>query len=507
MGTTTHALIARHTCLMDRTNAETLPRGWQAILDLLLRDVAEELSAHPAITLEIRHVRETFGSLRVSIDAGEGEAAEAALRAVKPLIAAAEVKTARTCQVCGAMGQRRTTDRVATLCDAHYRHPMPDDQDSRSGLNSTWLPDADIDTDAITAPADGMNKRQRDTPATLDSGSQRPARRGSFRLYHLRAVADALGRPADLIEGAFMPARTETEHESRLADILDRGDAGTWRSLANPSPTCLSCLDALDAAAPHMGEVTALVRRHVQAALAIGLHVQLPPLMLLGEPGLGKSWYLTRLGKALGVPVRTYPMSASSLSEGLQGAHPSWRNAGPGLIARTLLQEDVANPLILVDEIDKAASGSWNADPYRPLYALLEPAGSKTFRDEYLQFEMDASAVSWVVAGNEMAPLPEPIRDRLTVIEVPSLSRMHLAAVAANIYAEANEANAAYFGPSLDPELLDLLLTLNPRGIRKAVQDAMVRAASHGRQKVGVEDVVLREHSSRQFGFHNSFKP
>ena len=396
MGTILHALIARHACLVDRTEGETLHHGWQAILDLLLRDDADQLLLHPAIKLEIRHVRETFGALCVSVHAGEGEAAEAALRAAKPLIVAAEVKASRTCQVCGAMRQRRTTNRVATLCDAHQGHPIPDDQDSFRGTGSTWLPDADrdIDTDAITAPLDGMNKRQGGAPAVLDEGGERPARRGSFRLYHLHAVTDALGRPADLIEGAFMPARPETEHEGRLADILERGEAGTWRSLAKPSPTCLSCLDELDAAAPRMGEVTSLVRRHVLAALAIGLHVQLPPLMLLGEPGMGKSWFLTRLGKALGVPVRTYPMSASSLGEGLQGAHPSWRNAGPGLIARTLPQEDVANPLILVDEVDKTALGSWNADPYRPLYTLLEPAGSRTFRDEYLQFEMDASDVS-----------------------------------------------------------------------------------------------------------------
>lgn len=111
-----------------------------------------------------------------------------------------------------------------------------------------------------------------------------------------------------------------------------------------------------------------------------------------------------------------------------------------------------------------------------------------------------------MVAANELSPLPEPIRDRLTVIEVPPLSRVHLAAVAASIYAEANEVSAAYFEPTLDPELLDLLLTLSPRGIRKAVQDAMVRAASHKRQRVAVEDVVLREHSSRHFGFHNTAK-
>lgn len=59
---------------------------------------------------------------------------------------------------------------------------------------------------------------------------------------------------------------------------------------------------------------------------------------------------------------------------------------------------------------------------------------------------------------------------------------MHLAAVAASIYAEANKAEAACFEPPLDPDIFDPLFSLSPREIRKAVQDAMMRAASHGRQ-------------------------
>ena len=340
------------------------------------------------------------------------------------------------------------------------------------------------------------------THATSDNTHDATSRR-RFRLYTLCGVENALDHPAEENEDAFLSLRTLTEHQSRLAAILERGEISSWRGLATPDLSCLAGLDRLDAAAPHMGEVTALVRRHVEAALTIGLHLQLPPVMLLGQPGSGKTWYLTRLGEALGLPVRTYAMAAASLSEGLQGAHPSWRNAGPGLVARTLLQEAVANPLILVDEVDKASAGSWNSDPYRPFYALLEPSGSRRFLDEFLQFEMDASAISWVLAGNKLTPLPEPIRDRLTVIDVPPMSEAHLAAVVASIYAEANAAKKGFFDPQIEPDVLGRLLTLSPRGIRKAVDDAMVRAASQGRRRVRAEDVDTRRRgSARGIGFH-----
>ena len=118
---------------------------------------------------------------------------------------------------------------------------------------------------------------------------------------------------------------------------------------------------------------------------------------------------------------------------------------------------------------------------------------------------MDASAISWVLAGNDLAPLPGPVRDRLTVIDVPPMSEAHLAAVVASIYAEANAAKNGFFDPQIEPDVLGRLLTLSPRGIRKAVDDAMVRAASQGRRRVRAEDVDTRRRgSARGIGFHIS---
>ena len=95
---------------------------------------------------------------------------------------------------------------------------------------------------------------------------------------------------------------------------------------------------------------------------------------------------------------------------------------------------------MLVNEVDKASAGSWVSDPYRPFYALLGPSVSRRFLDEFLQFEMDASAIWWVLAGNDLAPLPGPVRDRLIVIEVPLMSEAHLTAVVYSIYVETNAA-------------------------------------------------------------------
>lgn len=335
-------------------------------------------------------------------------------------------------------------------------------------------------------------------------------------LYRLEDVEDALGQrdPTATADDGYEgehddveprpPLRNDTEYQARVGAILGRGEAGRWRVALGPAPGVVDGLDALARRAPHLEAVSDLVRRHLRAAANIGTPVSLPRVLLLGGAGTGKTWYLGRLGRLLGVPFRSYPMNASSLSEGLQGAHPSWRNSQPGLIATTLLHEAAANPLILVDEFDKAQSHGHNADPYRPFYTLLEPAGATDFRDEYLQFPMDASAVMFVMSANDLGGIPAPILDRLTVLEVPEIGRGHLAAVAESVYIDANAARVGYFDPEPTPAVLEALLLIgNPRGIRLAIEDAMVRAASEGRRTLDPGDIRdPRRPARHRIGFH-----
>lgn len=159
----------------------------------------------------------------------------------------------------------------------------------------------------------------------------------------------------------------ETEHQTRLAALLAKGEPGRWRRAVGPPLGAIAAIDDLEARAPHLGALTGIVRRNVRASLYMGIPMFLGGTVLVGDPGVGKTWALARIARALGLPFRNHSMNLSSLSEGLSGSHPSWRNASPGVVAKALLREEVANPLILVDELDKAASGSHNPDPFRPL--------------------------------------------------------------------------------------------------------------------------------------------
>lgn len=343
-----------------------------------------------------------------------------------------------------------------------------------------------------------LSRRSPSTKSAERTPRVRPTAKDHVVLYQLDQVRGALGlTPTDVGE-----TPRDTEHQARLAAILDKGEAGCLRTVLSPPTDAETAVCALVGRAPHLGELGSLVTMHLRSARVIGLPTQLPPILLVGAPGLGKSWTLSRLSSALGLPFRRYAMGSSSLSEGVSGAHPSWRNAQPGLVARTLLTEAAANPMLFVDEFDKTAGHFHNSDPYRAFYALLDPHDAQEFVDEYLGFPIDASQVLWVMAANDTARIPAPILDRLTVIEVREPDAEQRARIAASIYVEANAKKRFFFEAELSATVTERLIGVSPRAMRKSLDEAMVRASAEGRRRLSSDDVIApSRQTQRRIGF------
>ncbi len=389
----------------------------------------------------------------------------------------------------------------------------------RRGTASQWATAGSPTVSARSAPAgSGIVSDEAQTASDqvsvgdCEASSEDEERITSERieLYGLDAVRAALGlatsfrtSPGDFMDPDEEPPPADTEHQCRLGDILKRGEEGRWRQLVGPAPGSEKEVARLACRAPHLGEFGDILRMNLRAARNMGLPTFLGPVLLLGAHGTGKTWFLSRLGGIFGVPFRSYSMSTSTLGEGLQGGHPSWRNASPGLVAKTLLGEAEANPIIFVDEFDKVQPSGWNADPYRPFYTLLDPSGSSGFVDEYLGFGIDASRVLWVMAANDYSCVPAPILDRLTVLQVPEMTFEQRMSVGRSIYADANAARRGFFEPVLGRQVLEKLAAANPRGMRIALDDAMSRAAADGRRAVTERDVRPRPSPTR---WHAGFR-
>jgi len=285
----------------------------------------------------------------------------------------------------------------------------------------------------------------------------------------------------------------DSEHFRRVSAILAKGDLASERHLLGPALNISEEMSNLVSRAPHFEGFVEIVTANALAALRIHLPMAFNPILLVGEAGIGKSFFLKKTATVLGLPFRSYSMSLSSLGDGISGSHPCWRNADMGLVAKTLLYETFANPVIFIDELDKTQTNGWVTDPYRPFYTLLETSCSTKFVDEYLQFPIDASHVIWVMAANDTSRIPAPFLDRLTVIHVPSPTLEQRYTVINSIYGEANAARKSFFAKKLKQPVLDKLVTLNARGTRIAIETGMAFAAADGRRVLHPDDIKSRE--------------
>jgi ATP-dependent Lon protease len=146
--------------------------------------------------------------------------------------------------------------------------------------------------------------------------------------------------------------------------------------------------------------------------------VRLRPLLIVGDPGGGKSRFARRLGEELGVSV--WRTDASQCDGAVfAGTSRRWHSAEPCHPFLAVVQGKIANPLVLIDELDKAASRSDYGRLWDALLGFLEMETNTRYPDPALQTNLDLSQVSYVATANRLDPLPSPIRDRFRMVTFP----------------------------------------------------------------------------------------
>ncbi|MDA8060235.1 MAG: AAA family ATPase [Nitrospiraceae bacterium] len=204
-----------------------------------------------------------------------------------------------------------------------------------------------------------------------------------------------------------------------------------------------------------------------------------PPLLLLGDPGVGKTRFFQRLAKAFNVPSQArIDCAVATAGWILSGTSSTWANAKPGEIFAllTTYRHGLGNPLIFLDELDKARENR-ESSPLHTLYTLLEPEGARQFRDEFCPIRIDASRLLWVAAGNDLSGIPDPILSRFRVFTVPSPTPGEKRQIAARIWEELRTSPwGSHFDPILPGEVVEPLLDLAPREIRARLLSGAARA-------------------------------
>lgn len=255
-------------------------------------------------------------------------------------------------------------------------------------------------------------------------------------------------------------------------------------------PSSMPQMDELFDELPNFGQVLEDIRKHLALCIDSDDSVELPPTLLLGEPGIGKTHFARRIAALLGTGFGFVPMSSLTAGWILSGASSQWKNAKPGKVFDTFLRGEYANPVMVVDELDKAADGG-QYDPLGALYALLESDTAMQFVDEFVEIPIDASGAVWFATANDAARIPEPILNRMNVYQIDPPDAGAAAHIALAIYREIRAAHdwGRQFPETPSQPVLERLAELTPREMRRAVQLGFGNAKLAGRAEVSPDDV------------------
>lgn len=179
--------------------------------------------------------------------------------------------------------------------------------------------------------------------------------------------------------------------------------------------------DTLRAEFPHAWDVIDTLLNDQASRKVLGLR----PTILAGEPGCGKTTFAMRLAELLAVPATVYPCAGIHDARFI-GSARAWMNAEPSLPASVIANTETANPLFVLDEIEKVGTGSHNGNLLAALLPLLEKKSARRYFDVFIEAEIDLSAVMYIGTANEPSLLPAPLRDRCRILTFPSPGPEHL---------------------------------------------------------------------------------
>lgn len=181
---------------------------------------------------------------------------------------------------------------------------------------------------------------------------------------------------------------------------------------------------------------------HASAALAAlfrdlreGEPIKLRNTILLGPPGSGKSRLIRKFASAIGIEhVQRVDAAASGNDSHFAGVSKSWSSTEASVPARAVLASRTANPLVMVDELDKGSPrGGPNGTLWEALAGLTDKETSARFRDPSLDCELRLDWVSFCCTANEVSHLPEFLKDRFRIVRVPAPRLVDLPLLAASI--------------------------------------------------------------------------
>ncbi len=309
---------------------------------------------------------------------------------------------------------------------------------------------------------------------------------GLYRvLPGLQAMADAEG-DRDIGLGTFDGDYRERKSTIRRKLI----EKGPDRLVASPV-AWRSALDELDIALPNFRGPVQLLRHAFALAEATMVPVRVPPMLLLGPPGVGKTYFTHRVADMLQTPYGAIAFDQPSAGAQLRGTEKYWANSETGLLFNLICLGDYANPVVLLDEIDKAQMGSGRRelDPLAQLHGALEPETARRTIDVSADIQFDASLVTYVATANTLNGLTLPILSRMEVFDIQPSRPSEAVEVARTVVRQVLERYGLTGKVQFDPKGFYVLAHMTPRFMNRTVEKLVAAAVASRQTRVTEADL------------------
>lgn len=340
----------------------------------------------------------------------------------------------------------------------------------------------------VKEPPSEAASTPRATPLIVPLGPIHQDRR--FALFHDPKAVERIEHSTVIRpENASNFSSDEQRFSQAIAKIREAG--GTHRTLARLPEDWEAILTRFLLRYPNFGPLSEVLSdQFALEAMGDGC-IQWQPIVLNGPPGIGKSAAVRWLARNLRTPFESLDIASTQSGSALSGSESFWINSKPGIVFETLAYKEVANPVILLDEIEKGDAGGVRS--LAALLPLLETESARCFQDLSLpELPLDASRVNWIATSNEVSRLSAPIRSRLLVLDIKAPSDLELIQIAPGVYSDLLDEHSwgKAFVPVLSEAVLEQLPTIGAvRDLRRVMLSALAHAAREKRTEILVRDL------------------